>query len=108
MGNDYLLIRLYPGSGPNTRGRRLPATRNAESSVPIWDLAGMVNRPLPAGAKPSALGSSRPACRRFRSASDKAYNAIWRFAVAPEQALPFLASTLQPAIVAQPPDGDRV
>jgi WD40 repeat protein len=83
-------------------GRRLATPRYAESSVLIWDVSRLVNRPLLAVAKPSGadlqrwwadLGDDRPG---------PAYQAVWRFAAAPEQALPFLAESLRPVKTPDP------
>lgn len=72
------------------------------SSVLIWDVAGMINRPLPAIARPTeaelrrwwaALGDVDPTA---------AYKAVWRFVAVPDQTLPFLADTLQPVKAPNP------
>jgi WD40 repeat protein len=80
-------------------GLRLATTDREDSSVLLWDVAGLVNRPPPAVAKPSRedlhvwwadLRDDNPGL---------AYQAVWRFAAVPEQALPFLADVLRPAKV---------
>ncbi len=89
-------------------GRRLATARCPECLGLIWDVAGLVNRPLPAIAKPAsddlrrwwdALRSDNPG---------EAYKAVWRFVAVPEQTLPFLAASLQPAKPSKPIDVARL
>jgi hypothetical protein len=64
--------------------------------VLIWDVAKLVNQALPPVGKPAA----KDLWRWWEDLRDddpgKAYKAVWRFAAAPEQALPFLSNSLRP------------
>jgi WD40 repeat protein len=83
-------------------GRRLATAWNPESSVLVWDVAEKVNRPLPAVAKPIDAELRRWWADLRDESPEKAYKAVWRFAAAPEQALPFLADSLQPVKAPEP------
>ena len=83
-------------------GRRLATAGNDESSVLIWDVAGVVNRPFPAVARPSAADLKGWWAELLEPSPDKAYKAIWRFAATPEQALPYLASAIRPIKSSEP------
>jgi hypothetical protein len=77
-------------------GRWLATTVSAESSALIWDVARLVNQPLPTVARPS-----EEELRRWWTASrqdnpGEAYKAVWQFVAVPEQTLAFLGKSLQP------------
>ena len=90
------------GIGFSANSRWLATTCSADSSVLIWDVSGMVNHPLPKVAKPSDEDLKAWWADLLQPNPDKAYQAIWRFAAVPEQALPFLANVLQPVKVPEP------
>ncbi|HEY7425712.1 MAG TPA: WD40 repeat domain-containing protein [Gemmataceae bacterium] len=83
-------------------GRRLATAENDESSALIWDVADMVNRPLPAVAKPAEADLRRWWADLRDDDPGKAYKAVWRLAAVPHHALPFLAASLQPVKVPEP------
>src|SRR5262249_48455057 len=83
-------------------GRRLVTTWNAESSALVWDVANLVNRPLPAVAKPAEAELRRWWTDLGNDSPGEAYKAVWRFAAIPEQALPFLAGSLHPVKTPEP------
>jgi WD40 repeat protein len=78
-------------------GRLLATANNRESTALIWDVANLINRPLPAVAKPSEEELRRWWSALRDDSPAEAYKAVWRFAAVPEQTLPFLANSLQPA-----------
>jgi WD40 repeat protein len=82
--------------------RRLATSVNTESSVLVWDVAGLVNRPPPAVAKPSGVDLRRWWADLRSDNPGSAYKAVWRFAAVPEQTLPFLADTLRPVKAPEP------
>jgi WD40 repeat protein len=83
-------------------GLRLATAENPESSVLIWDVSRQVNRPQAADAKPSDADLRG----WWNDLSDinprKASRAVWRFAAAPEQTLPFLTDRLRPVEAPEP------
>ncbi len=83
-------------------GRRLATAWNDESSALIWDVAGLVNRPLPAVARPGRADLERWWADLRNDKPGEAYKAVWRFVAVPEQALPFLAGALQPVKAPEP------
>jgi WD40 repeat protein len=76
-------------------GRRLATAENYESTALIWDVASLVNPPLPAVAKPSEVELRRWWADLSDNDPGTGYKAVWRFAAVPEQALPFLAASLR-------------
>jgi WD40 repeat protein len=86
---------LSPSFAPD--GRRLATPTYLDSSVLIWDVAAMTNRPLPAVARPDEAELRRWWERLRDDNPGEAYQAVWRFAAVPEQAVPFLAGVLRPA-----------
>ncbi len=62
----------------------------------------MMNRPLPAVAKPTEGDLRRWWADLSGDQPGQAYKAVWRLTAAPEQVLPFLASSLQPTKAAAP------
>ncbi len=89
-------------------GCRLATVGNYESTALIWDVANLVNRPLPAVAKPTEAELRHWWDELSEANPDEAYKAVWRFVAAPEQALSFLASSLQPARPSKPVDVARL
>ncbi len=88
--------------------RRLATAENHESSALIWDVATLVNQPLPAVAKPTQE-DLRNWWEALRDESPtEAYQAVWRFVAVPEQTLPLLAASLRPAKPSQPIDVARL
>jgi WD40 repeat protein len=83
-------------------GRRLATARNAESSALIWDVADLVKQPLPAVGKPDGADLRRWWAELRDDRPGVAYQAVWRFAAAREQGLPFLADVLRPVKAAEP------
>jgi WD40 repeat protein len=83
-------------------GRRLATVGNAESSALIWDVAGMVNRPLPTVAKPAEADLRRWWAVLRDDNPGEGYKAVWRLAAVPDQALPFLADSLRPVKPSKP------
>ncbi len=77
-------------------GRRLATADNPESTALIWDVADLVNGPLPAVAKPTEADLQRWLADLSDADPGKAYKAVWRFVAADKQALPFLAASMQP------------
>jgi WD40 repeat protein len=77
--------------------RRLATPTDRDGSVLIWDVAKMVNTPLPAVTKPTEKELQRWWQELRDDDPGTAYKAVWRFAATPEQSLPFLAASLHPA-----------
>jgi WD40 repeat protein len=77
-------------------GSRLATAVESESAALIWDVAGLVKRPLPAVPKPTEADLQRWWEDLRDESPGNAYQAVWRFTPVPEQALPFLAATLRP------------
>jgi WD40 repeat protein len=77
-------------------GRRLATASNHGSSSLVWDVAGLVNRPLPEVAEPSKANLRRWWADLRDDSPEVAYRAIWRFAATPEQSLPYLSAVLRP------------
>jgi hypothetical protein len=71
-------------------------------------VANLVNRPLPAVAKPTGEDLRRWWDELSNANPDEAYKAVWRFVAAPEQTLPFLAASLPPAKPSKPVDVARL
>ena len=59
-------------------GRRLATPADPESSVLVWDVAGLVNHPLPAVAKPGAANLLGWWADLRDDSPGKAYKAVWR------------------------------
>jgi WD40 repeat protein len=78
-------------------GRRLAVLPDVESSALIWDVAGMVKRPLAAAARPAAADLRQWWASLRDDNPAEAYKAVWRFAAVPEHAVPFLAEVLRPS-----------
>jgi WD40 repeat protein len=98
--------RLAAGGGNIARvvlspdARLLATPVSVESSALVWDVAGLVQRPLPAVARPAEADLRRWWAELRDDKPGVAYRAVWRFVAAPAQALPFLAATLRPVKVA--------
>jgi WD40 repeat protein len=83
-------------------GRRLATATDSDSAVLVWDVSGMVNRPLPGVGKPGEADLRRWWEDLRDDNPGTAYRAVWRFAAAPEQGLPFLAASLPPVKIPDP------
>jgi HEAT repeat protein len=64
-------------------------------------VADLVGRPLPAVARPAAADLRRWWADLRDGTPGEAYQAVWRFAAVPGQAVPFLAAVLRPV---KPPE----
>src|SRR5262249_21620250 len=90
------LVLLSPNS-------RLLATLEAsESSALVWDVAGLVSRPLPVVAQAAEADMRRWWVDLAAPSPGKAYKPVWQFAASAEQAVPFLAGVLRPVKPAEP------
>lgn len=91
--------------GPRYRfspdGRRLATASKTDSTALIWDIAALVNRPLPALPKPTEADLTRWWDELGDKNPGTAYSAVWRFVAAPQQSLSFFASRLRPATAAE-------
>jgi WD40 repeat protein len=89
-------------------GRRLATAKNSKGTALIWDVASLVNQPLPAVGKPTEEELKRWWTALCDDSPAEAYKAIWRFAAASEQSLPFLAASLRPVNPSKPVDAARL
>jgi WD40 repeat protein len=83
-------------------GRNLVTVADSGSSALTWDVADLVNRRLPAVNKPTVADLRQWWADLRADHPGVAYTAVWRFAAAPEQSLPFLADSLQPVPRTEP------
>jgi WD40 repeat protein len=84
------LVMLSPDN------RRLATLESSESSALVWDVTGLVSRPLPVIAQPAEADLRRWWVDLADASPGKAYKAVWQFIAAPEQTVPFIAGVLRP------------
>ncbi len=87
-------VRTRASFSPDSR--KLATVWHPDSTALIWDVAHLVNPPLPAVAKPTEAELQRWWADLSDADPGTAYKAVWRFVAVPEQALPFLAASLRP------------
>jgi WD40 repeat protein len=108
------VARLPGGAGVETGAyfspdaRRLATASHSDSSAIIWDVAGLVDQPLPTVARPTEADLKRWWADLNDGSPDEAYQVFWRFVATPEQTLPFLADSLRPLKASQREFVDRL
>jgi WD40 repeat protein len=98
------VVASLPGAPPDSymlavfssHGRRILTANSFESSALVWDVAGAAKGPLPAVANPTRADLHRWWSELRDDSPKVGYRAIWRLVATGEQALAFLADSLQP------------
>ncbi len=87
-------VRTRVSFSPDSR--KLATVWHPDSTALIWDVASLINHPLPAVARPTRADLRRWWADLSDADPGIAYKAVWRFVAVPEQTLPFLTASVQP------------